>query len=259
MTMCGDRDVELERIGRFLVSYSSGVLSCGATTLRTEKNVMRMARRFGVDTQLTILPMHCVLSVRDGADGSDRVLLSGQYSVGVNFQSITALSRLSWKVADEGLSIGQACRMLRFIMSRQRHPRWLVTMMAGVANASFCRLFGGDACAMAFVFLGTVLGMEIKGCLLRNSADGRIATIIAGMVSAIVASGCALFALGTTPDVAVAASVLYLVPGVLYINAFSDFIHGHYICSATMLMHAIEMTVSLGVGLLCGTMLLAIT
>ena len=36
-----------------------------------------------------------------------------------------------------------------------------------------------------------------------------------------------LFHIGSTPDVAIATSVLYLVPGIVFLNAFNDMIDGH--------------------------------
>ena len=244
-----------ERAGRFLALYSSGLLSSGATTLRTERNMLRMADSFGIDVQLTILPMHCEVSVRKDK-GNGRLLFSEQYSRGINFNAITAMSRMSWKVADGRLTVEQAERLLSFVKAQSRYPDWIVAFAAGVANASFCRLFCGDLWAMAFVFLCTVMGFWLKRCLIHRSVDLRIAVILAGMVSAITASGCYIFSLGATPDVAVAASVLYLVPGIPFINAFSNFMHGHYVCAAAIFMHAIETTACLGIGLFCGIMIL---
>ena len=36
--------------------------------------------------------------------------------------------------------------------------------------------------------------------------------------------------LGSTPDIAIATSILYLVPGIPFLNGFSDMIAGHYTC-----------------------------
>ena len=243
------------RVGQFIARYSASLLSSGATTLRTERNVRRVAQRFGYDVLLTMMPLHVDVSIRDN-DGQPVCLRSEPCTRGVDFYTITALSRLSWKIADERIGMEQAERMFSYVTSRCRYPLPVVMVAAGGANASFCRLFGGDAWAMFFVLIGTVLGFWLRHSLTSRGLDFRIGTMLSGVISTIIASGSHIFGLGNTADVAVATSVLYLVPGIPYINSFSNFIHGHYVSSLTILLSALEITVCLGVGLLCGTLIL---
>ena len=49
---------------------------------------------------------------------------------------------------------------------------------------------------------------------------------------------------------AIATSVLYLVPGIAFLNAFNDMIDGHYVCFFSRLMDAIVLYL-LPVGLGC--------
>jgi uncharacterized membrane protein YjjP (DUF1212 family) len=52
-----------------------------------------------------------------------------------------------------------------------------------------------------------------------------------------------------------ATSVLYLVPGIPYINSVSDMLDGHYLCAFGRLMNAVILTCCLSAGL-CGGLLL---
>ena len=46
-----------------------------------------------------------------------------------------------------------------------------------------------------------------------------------------------------------ATSVLYLIPGVPYINSASDLIDGHYLCSFSRFVDACVLTACLSIGL----------
>ena len=86
--------------------------------------------------------------------------------------------------------------------------------------------------------------------------DARIATIFAASISSVLSCGASMYGLGNTPEVSLATSVLYLVPGIPYINAFSDLINGHHICALSWLISALETTICLGTGLVLGNYLL---
>ena len=102
---------------------------------------------------------------------------------------------------------------------------------------------------MLFVFIATLGGFCVRYKTVKAGLDSRAACLVAACLSAIIACGPHIFGLGTTPDVAVATSVLYLVPGIPFINAFSDLINGHYVCSMSRLLSALETTACLGTGL----------
>ena len=55
-----------------------------------------------------------------------------------------------------------------------------------------------------------------------------------------------------TPDIALGTSVLYLVPGIPYINSVSDLIHGHLLCCISRFIEASVLTACLGIGLSVG-------
>ncbi len=239
-------DAGLAVLDDFFSDYSAFLLSSGCTTLRIEKNVRRMAARFGVDCVMTVMPKHIEIMLSRGGATDTRM---AYWTGGINFYAITALSRLSWKVADGKIGLDGARRCLAAIKSKARMNIVFVTFAAALANASFCRLFRGDAWAMLFVFIATLGGFCVKNKTIKTGFDARVACIIAGCLSAIIACGPHIFGFGTTPDVAVATSVLYLVPGIPFINAFSDFINGHYVCSMSRLLSALETTVCLGTGL----------
>ena len=158
-------------------------------------------------------------------------------------------------LADGRIDFDTAKQQFNQIISSDRQSKAAVLLMVALANASFCRLFGGDAAAMAIVGIATLCGYYIKAVLVERGIDIRAVFIICALVSSILGATDILFPHGSTPYIAVATSVLYLVPGIPFLNSFSDLLHRHYICAFSRFADAVILTGCLSAGL-CGGMLL---
>ena len=108
------------------------------------------------------------------------------------------------------------------------------------------------------VFIATLAGYYLKQVLCEQKTDMRIVFILCAFVSSVLGASDALFHLGQTPEIAIGTSVLYLVPGIPFLNSFSDMLAGHYICSFSRFMHAIILTCCLSLGLCGGMMMMGI-
>ena len=75
-------------------------------------------------------------------------------------------------------------------------------------------------------------------------------------ISAVISTSGYIFGWGTTPDLALGTSVLYLVPGVHYINSISDLLDGHYLTAFSRFMMAMMLTVCLSLGLTGGILIM---
>lgn len=251
------RRVELDGIGAFLADYAAILLKSGATCMRIDRNIDRIARRWGVEYSMTIMPRHIHMSVRDNG-GCHNTFISSIGKSEISYGIIAGLSRLSWRIADGGLSLSEAREHLRSIGEAPRAAGAWVLLAVSCANAAFCRLFGGDIVAMAIVFVSTMCGYYLKQTLLRNGCDVRLVFILCAFVSSVLASGGTLFSLGSTAEVATATSVLYLVPGIPFLNAFSDMADRHYICFFSRMTDAVVLTCCLSAGLCAGLKLMEI-
>jgi len=76
----------------------------------------------------------------------------------INFEINSDLSALSWEAYDNHLPLDQLWEKYHAITSKPRLNAWLVWVLVGFANASFCRLFSGDWIAVAAVFVATLDG-----------------------------------------------------------------------------------------------------
>lgn len=249
----------MNSIAKFLSQYAAVILAAGSSSARCEKTVYRMAKKFGVEVGITILPRSVMVSVKE--IGSDNTFTVNQQipEIGLNFNFISNLSRLSWEVRDTDITLAQAEEKFNKILEEKRLNTTLVTILTGFANASFCRLFGGDWMAMLLVFIATVNGFWLKNALHKTwHWDMRMAILIAACSSSIIASCGFLLNITQTPDIALGTSVLYLIPGIPYINSVSDLIHGHLLCSVSRFINASIITICLGIGLSLGILIMNI-
>ncbi len=240
----------------FLTEYGARLLAAGATCIRIEKNVSRMAHAYGMSAEMTVMPRHIHLTLTDIHSGDMITSTAAVRDTGANFAVNTGLSRLSWEIADGRIDFGEALRRYHDIITSNRQNPWGVLLLVSLANAAFCRLFGGDVYAMAITGMATLAGFRIRQLLLGRSVDIRLVFIICSFVSSVLGATGILFSIGSTPAIALGTSVLYLVPGIPFLNSFSDMLCRHYLCAFSRFADALVLTCCLSIGLCAGVWLM---
>ncbi len=242
----------------FLLKYAAYLLGCGATCIRLEKNVQRIADAYGKNADITIMPRHIHLTISN-KDRSEAITSTSTVPhVPIDYDMNTRLSEISWNIADGKMTIEQAEAAFDAVLARPPQNAALVTILVAAANAGFCGIFGGDIISMTIVVIATFAGYFLKLLLLGKHVDARVVFITCAFVSTVLAAGDYLFALSTTPQVTIGTSVLYLVPGIVFLNSFSDLLNKHYICAYSRLVDAIMLTCCLSLGLCAGMMLMQV-
>ncbi|MBB1198920.1 threonine/serine exporter ThrE family protein [Enterobacteriaceae bacterium 89] len=109
-----------------------------------------------------------------------------------------------------------------------RYPRWLVVTMVGLSCACFCKLNNGGWDGAFVTLCASTIAMYIRQLLTARSMHPQINFCITAFVATTV-SGLMLRlpTFASTPTIAMAASVLLLVPGFPLINAVADMFKGH--------------------------------
>lgn len=254
--ICADADFSVKKICEFLCEYAALLLGSGATCIRLEHNVNRMAGALNCKAVMTVLPRHIHITVCREDCNDSFTYTCGTPHVPISYDVNTRLSRLSWALADGRINFPEACREFEVISRRGSVLSQWTLIAVAFANAAFCRLFEGDWYAVGVVFLSTLAGFYLKQVLMEKKVDVRIIVTLCAFVSSVLAAGASLFSIGTTPHIAVATSVLYLVPGIPFLNSFSDMISGNYICSFCRFTEAVILTGCLSIGLCCGLLVM---
>lgn len=249
---------ELKPLSEFLARYAAQLMGAGATCMRVHRNIKRIAEAYGAEVELMTLSAHVIVEVRRHSDDTSYRTTMSIPHCPISFYINSKLSNLSWRIVQNSIPLRHARRMFEIIIRARNINSNLLIALVAAANASFCRLFGGDPGAMVIVACATALGFYIKSLMSRN-ADMRIAVIVSAFLSAVIGSGGYAFAWTSTPSVALGTSVLYLIPGIPYLNCVSDFFGGHYTSSMARLSKSLMLTVCIAIGLTAGYLVMQLS
>jgi uncharacterized membrane protein YjjP (DUF1212 family) len=240
-------NVELKEIAGFVADYAACLLGSGVHTSRVIRNSMRIGESLNVGVRMTILHKTLILTVYCERNGGVYTEVINIPTLPVSFEYNAELSSLSWKAYDNRMPLNVLRDEYEQIKSRPKMSAYQVFLLVGFANASFCRLFGGDWQAAGIVFVATLAGFFTR----RQMQHRHINHFITFTVSAFVASACASSALlfDTTAEIAVATSVLFLIPGVPLINGVIDIVEGYALTGGSRLIQAFLLIVCIAVGL----------
>ena len=223
------------------------MMGCGVHTSRVIRSAKRIGEAFGCIVKISIFQKNIILTVSDPATHELYNEVIDIPSRPISFEQNSRLSALSWETYDDRLSLATLKRKYkRIVESPLIHPLF-VLILAGFANASFCRLFGGDWPSMGIVFFATVTGLFLK----QQMTGAHINHYLTFIASAFVASLCASTALifKTSSEIALATSVLFLVPGVPLINGVIDVVEGYVLTGFARLVEASLLIVCIATGL----------
>lgn len=252
-------DIDKERLLDFLLRYATTQTSVGVQTNRIVVNTTRIAHAYGYEPTIMTFQRNMTMTLSpvlgDGRHSYrplDAHPVSGmlQHRHGpLNFFFNAELSRLSWYTYDNHPSLDELEECFEKILNTPPMNRWLVLYLISQANMAFCLLFGGDLVSGLFVFLGTFCGFLLRQELNRRHVYHYLTVVLSAFVASFVVGLGAKFGYEEFPKIALSASVLYLIPGVPFINGMMDILDGYILNGISRLLTAVMIVVSITVGL----------
>ncbi len=223
------------------------MMGCGVHTSRVIRSAKRIGEAFGYVVGISVFQRNIILTLSDEDSHEHYNDVVEIPVLPVSFEHNARLSALSWEAYDRRLPLAVLWKKYRHIISSPAVNPLFVLLLTGLANASFCRLFGGDFLSMGIVFSATICGRFLK----QQMEHAGISDYVIFVASAFVASLCASTSLifETTSDIAMATSVLFLVPGVPLINGVIDIVEGHVLTGVSRLIQASLLIVCIATGL----------
>jgi uncharacterized membrane protein YjjP (DUF1212 family) len=229
-----DSNPECKRIADLLLDIAAVLQVSGAHTGRIKRNIERVAEHWGYHVELFISFTGLMISLNEkGCDDHRVVRLRSCPLLGVNFGMVTEVSLLTWRVIEEDLGIQQVEERLAEIKKIHHHPRLMILIGIGLACASLSLILKGTDGHMAdwhdalFAFVAAFCGMFVRQQLLLWRYNPLVCFIAASFTTSLIAGIDVVHKLGSSPEKVLAASVLYLIPGVPLINSTIDLIEGH--------------------------------
>lgn len=246
---CGEGETYTfrERVD-FICEYIACLMGSGVHTSRTIRNSKRIAQALGVGLQVSTFPKSFIMDITDVSSGESCNRVVEIAPLPISFEYNSELSILSWDAVDDHLPFPEIKKRFYDVVSRRRMNPTLLLLLVGAANASFCRLFGGDWASTLVVFLATLLGFFIRTRMQARHTNHYIVFITSAFVASLAASSILLFG-SPTSGVAISTSVLYLVPGVPLINGVIDILEGYSLTGFSRLMNAALLIICIAIGL----------
>ena len=238
---------ELTQIADFVAEYATYLLGSGVHTSRVIRNSQRIGKSQGIDIQLSAFQKSIVMTAHDDSTGENITRVVGIPALPISFERNSDLSALSWEAVDEHLPLDEIRARYERLTSKPSIDPIFVLLTVGLANASFCRLFGGDWTAMSIVFTSTLVGFAAKQRMQAHKVNHFIIFILSAFIASLCASAALSF--DCTAEICLATSPLFLVPGVPLINGIIDILDGHVLIGFSRLVNAMSLIVCIAVGL----------
>lgn len=237
----------LHEVGVFLSEYATHLMSCGVHSSRVIRNTKRIGTSLGCEVKISIFQKSLIISVLDVESQEHFNEVCETYPYPISFEHNARLSALSWETYDRQLPLAEIKRRYEEIIKAPMIHPLFVLLLVGFANAAFCRLFGGDWASMGIVFSSTLCGMFVKQKMGQQGINHYLTFIVSAFVASLCASTSVIFDI--TSEIAIATSVLYLVPGVPLINGIIDIVEGHVAIGFSRLVSAWLLIGCIAIGL----------
>ena len=171
---------------------------------------------------------------------------------------VSAISRMSWKVSVECWPLTDIAQEVERIRRIPHYPKMILLIMISLAGMAFCRLAGGEIPAMLLAGAATAIGFTARNKMLSSGYNLALSIAAAAFIVTAISGLGLVFHWGDSPEIAVATSVLFLIPGVPMINSIIDLLHGHIIVGQARAMQGIVIAFAIAMGIVISSALLGV-
>ena len=210
---------------RLIIKTGQMLLQHGAESNIVGYNCVRLGKALGLDSVevslsassmvvTTLTNEHCVTTARRCSDR------------GINMHVVSEVQHIIRSCEQQELDLKTVRNRLDAVQA-YKHNRWLVVLMIGLSCASFCRLAGGDWTLFGWTFLASSVGMIVRQEVAHRHFSPILNFGVTAFVTTLIAAQAVTHDFGNNPTLAMASSVLMLVPGFPLINAISDMVKGY--------------------------------
>ena len=214
-----ERKVDIQELSNFLMDYTTSMMGVGVHTARAVRSVSRIAESFGYGIDVTIFQKNITMTNKHPEDYSiRRTYVRKIPALAINFQVISELSALSWEAYDHHLSLGELTAHYHEVMNEPRISRWVVLVL-------------------------------VRQEMMNRHVNHMVVFVVSAFIASFIASAGTYFGWGKTPDIALASSVLYLIPGVPLINSIIDILGGHVLIGMSRAVNAAILIICIALGL----------
>ncbi len=179
---------------------------------------------------------HCMTTARRCADR------------GINMRVVTQVQRICIMM-ERGILDYRFAQIKLDQISPERYNRWIVVFMIGLSCAAFARLAGGDWSVFMVTFIASATGMVVRQEIGHRHFNPLLNFGCTAFITTLVSAQGYIHQVGNFPELAMASSVLMLVPGFPLINSVADMLKGYINMGIARFVMASLLTLSTCLGI----------
>lgn len=243
-------------ITRAIIKAAVLMSEFGAESILIEQTAQRLGNALGIDSvEISLIPSAIVLTTlynNHSVTTTRRV-----HHKPINMSIVCDIQKIVIDIEKKKYSVDYLVESLKEIQPNY-YNRWLVVLMVGLACASFAYLQGADVIAFAITFLASSIAMIVRQELAKRRFVLIITFGITALVATLIASISQINGISSTPNIALASSVLLLAPGFAFINSFLDSLKGYLSMGWGRWLEGILLTIATSIGIILAMAILDI-
>lgn len=237
-------------IGSLLLEIGALLMSAGANTNRIRLTMKRVAKSYGYKAEYLITHRAIMLTLQNQKGELSFNQVKQTYAQVPNFMMVSGISRLSWRIVEEKLSVETAWKEIERLKLLPKYPRFIILTTVALACVSFCRLGGGNFTEMLIVFLASFSGLFIKQELGKKKVNPYFGVFLASFITTMICGVIGIWHPYQHDNMAFVTSVLYLIPGIPLINSISDIMDGNSLNGIIRGLNGVVISFAIASGLL---------
>ncbi|SDE67137.1 threonine/serine exporter family protein [Riemerella columbipharyngis] len=219
--------IDIKRAASLVAEVAILLISNGANSTRTQRNVLRITDTYGYNTEIFFSFSGIMLTITD-AEGNSETVIKTVKSHGVDFNLITEISILTWDIFKKNMKYEEIQARIADIKRKPHYGEWTKMIWIGLATGALCMIFSGNYEEFFIAFLAGSIGFLVKLFLIKKRYNPFMICLMSAFVSASVVQMAVLLGFGSCAA-ALTACVLWLIPGVPLINGCLDLLEGHIV------------------------------
>ena len=243
-------------ITRAIIKAAVLMSEFGAESILIEQTAQRLGRALGVDSvEISMIPVAIVLTTlhnNQSVTTTRRV-----HHKPINMSIVCEIQKTVIDMEKKNYDVAYLTETLKQIEPNY-YNRWLVVLMVGLACASFAFLQGSDWSAFFITFVASSTAMFVRQELAKRRFVMIITFGITAFTATMISSLSQLNGISSTPNIALASSVLLLAPGFSFVNSFLDSLKGYLMMGWGRWMEGILLTIATSVGIIIAMAILNI-
>lgn len=243
-------------ITRAIIKAAVLMSEFGAESILIEQTAQRLGNALGIDSvEISLIPSAIVLTTlynNQSVTTTRRV-----HHKPINMSIVCDIQKIVIDIEKKKYNVDYLIESLKKIQPNY-YNRWLVVLMVGLACASFAYLQGADVIAFAITFLASSIAMIVRQELAKRRFVLIITFGITALVATLIASISQINGISSTPNIALASSVLLLAPGFAFINSFLDSLKGYLSMGWGRWLEGILLTIATSIGIILAMAILDI-